>query len=268
MPPILVMDLSTKHTDELSAKIWRGVPREDLVTRVANALREEIQAGKLARGVRLCGELEFAKQLGVSRPTLREATRILAREGLLDIRHGAGTFVADSHVPVSGRLDTMTSMSSVIRNFGGEPRVAGLKIRRIKATAVLATALDIPEGSPVAAIVRVRLMNSRPLAIAYEYIPLFHPDLEFRLIKRFDGRSIYHFMTTELKRPLAHSETSLTAVLADKKQAGLLHLKSRQPLLLMREIHFDAKRRRILYSVNYHNSSVIEFALIRLRARS
>jgi GntR family transcriptional regulator len=262
------MDPNSLQTNDLSAKIWRGVPREDLVTRVANALREQIHSGKLARGVRFCGELEFAKQLGVSRPTLREATRILAREGLLDIRHGAGTFVAGGPGHVSGRLDTMTSMSSVIRDFGGEPRVAGLKISRINAGVDLATALDISEGSPVAAIVRVRLMDNRPLAVAYEYIPLFHPAREFRQIKRFDGRSIYHFMTTELKRPLVHSETSLTAVLADKKQASLLHLKGRQPLLLMREIHFDAKRRRILYSVNYHNSSVIEFTLARLRAKS
>ena len=81
---------------QLSTRIWRnGLPREDLVARVSNALREEIHSGKLVHGTRLPGEADLARQLGISRPTLREATRILARDGLLDIRHGVGTFVSD-----------------------------------------------------------------------------------------------------------------------------------------------------------------------------
>src|ERR1019366_10430482 len=85
------------QTNELSGKVWRGMPREDLVTRVANALREQIRSGRLARGSRFCGEVELAKQIGISRPTLREATRIPALAGRIEIRHGAGTFVSEGY---------------------------------------------------------------------------------------------------------------------------------------------------------------------------
>lgn len=255
------------QTTELSAKVWQGIPREDLVTRVANALRDQIRSGKLARGSRLCGEIELAKKIGISRPTLREATRILAREGLIEIRHGAGTFISEGYGHVTGSLDSMTSMSAIIREFGAEPHVRSLKIRREGANAEVAAALGIAPGTLVASIDRVRLMGDRPLAIAHEYILLSDFDREFPLVKMFDGKSIYRFMATKLKLQLTHSETSLTAVLADKKQSRLLRLKGPDPLLCMREIHFDGSRKRAFYSVNYHNTNVIDFTLTRLGAR-
>ena len=42
---------------------------------------------------RLPGEIELAKQFGVSRSTLREALRALSSNGLVQIRHGEGSFV-------------------------------------------------------------------------------------------------------------------------------------------------------------------------------
>jgi GntR family transcriptional regulator len=99
-----VDELSTKG---LSDRIWNGMPRENLATRVANAIREQVNSGKLERGVQLRGEVEFARELGVSRQTLREATRFLTREGLLSIRHGVGTFVAERPGYLSSPLDTM-----------------------------------------------------------------------------------------------------------------------------------------------------------------
>jgi DNA-binding GntR family transcriptional regulator len=255
----MISHQNNSQVNELSAKVWRGIPREDLVTRVTNALRDQIQSGTLARGSRFCGEVELAKQIGISRPTLREATRILAREGLIEIRHGAGTFVSEGYGHISGPLDSMTSMSSIIKEFGAEPHV--------RANLDVAKALGIAQGTPVAAIERVRLMGNRPLAIAHEYIVLADPAREFPLVKTFDGKSIYHFMSTKLRLHVAHSKTSLTAVPADKKQSRLLHLKGLEPLLCMREIHFDADRNRVFYSINYHNTAVIDFTLVRLGAK-
>ncbi|MDQ0395686.1 GntR family transcriptional regulator [Labrys monachus] len=259
-------DLQITH---LSGRIWQGgVPREDLVGRVSNALREQIQSGALPHGTRLRGEAELARQLNISRPTLREATRILARDGLLDIRHGVGTFVTDPSRHVSSALDTMRSMSALIRSFGGEPRVRDMTFRMVPAEGGVAEALGVAKDTPVAQICRVRLMDERPLAVAYEYIRLVDPAREFALVRRFDGSSIYRFMSEQLARPLARSEMSVTAVSAGKTFAALLDLKPRSPLLLMREAHFDIEGRRSLYSVNYHNSDVIDFTLVRAGMKS
>ncbi|QHN05354.1 GntR family transcriptional regulator [Granulicella sp. WH15] len=253
-----------RATHDLSDRIWNGMPRENLATRVANAIREQVRSGKLQRGVQLRGEVEFSRDLGVSRQTLREATRLLTREGLLTIRHGVGTFVADSPVYLNSPLNSMHSMSSLIRESGGEARVDGLKIRKVTATAEVAAALGIPDSSPVAEIFRLRLIDARPLAVAYDYISLLdEPEWKLPLIKTFDGGSIYEFMSLKLQRQLVSSESALTAVAAGKKHAELLHVKVGFPLLLMREVQFDAQGQRGLYSTIFHNSSLMGFTLVR-----
>jgi DNA-binding FadR family transcriptional regulator len=62
---------------------------------VADQLREQIFSGALATGQRLPRELDLAEQLGVSRPTVREALRVLASENLIRTAKGptGGSFV-------------------------------------------------------------------------------------------------------------------------------------------------------------------------------
>ena len=258
---------TSSFADELASSVFGGAPREDLVTRVANALREWIRTGRLARASRLPGEVELAKQIGVSRPTLREATRILAREGLLEVRHGSGTYVSEGYGHITGSLDAMTSMSALIHESGANPGVRALRIRREGARDEVAAALGIDRNQVVASISRVRLMGNRPLAIAQEYIVMSDAKRQFPQIKAFDGRSIYRFMTSKLKMQVIRSETSLTAVLADARQAKLLHLKKGAPLLCMKEVHFDGGGNKVFYSVNFHNTAVMDFSLIRLGAK-
>jgi GntR family transcriptional repressor for pyruvate dehydrogenase complex len=61
--------------------------------RVAGQLRELIEAGSLRDGEQLPSERELAERLGVSRSTVREAVQFLGALGLVEIRHGLGTFV-------------------------------------------------------------------------------------------------------------------------------------------------------------------------------
>ncbi|HEY1731245.1 MAG TPA: GntR family transcriptional regulator [Terriglobales bacterium] len=262
-------DLKEHAAEGLSNRIWNGMRRENLTTRVANAIREQIHSGKLERGSQLRGEVEFARELGVSRQTLREATRLLTREGLLTIRHGVGTFVAESRGYLSSPLDTMHSMSSLIREHGGEARVDSLRIRQVAANVEIAMALEIPEASPVAEIFRRRLIGTKPLAVAYDYIALLDDaGWKYPLVKTFDGGSIYQFMETKLQRLLVSSEATVTAVCAGKRHAELLKVKPGFPLLLMREVQFEAQRRRSLYSAIYHNSALVEFTLVRPGTRA
>ena len=262
-------DLHEPSTQGLSERIWNGMPRENLTSRVANAIREQIHSGKLPRGVQLHGEVEFARELGVSRQTLREATRLLTREGLLTIRHGVGTFVAERPGYLSSPLDTMNSMSALIREHGGEAKVDCLRIRQISATVEIATALEISESSPVAEILRLRLAGSTPIAVAFDYIPLLNDaSWKLPLIKTFDGGSIYEFMATNLHIQFVSSEATVSAVAASKRCADLLRVKPAFPLLLMREVQFEPQNRRGLYSVIYHNSSLVQFTLARPGVRT
>ena len=65
--------------------------RQKTAERVAGQVRASIIRGELSEGDTLPSESEFARQLGIARPTLREALRILESEGLVEIRRGAGS---------------------------------------------------------------------------------------------------------------------------------------------------------------------------------
>lgn len=56
---------------------------------VAQQLRRQIVSGKLSEGDALPSEASLMAQFGVSRPTLREALRVLESEGLISVRRGA-----------------------------------------------------------------------------------------------------------------------------------------------------------------------------------
>src|SRR5260221_6505887 len=70
------------------------VARSSVVDAVADRLRGEILAGRLAPGTRLPSERELSLALGVNRLTLRAALARLEAIGLVSTRHGAGTLVA------------------------------------------------------------------------------------------------------------------------------------------------------------------------------
>jgi GntR family transcriptional repressor for pyruvate dehydrogenase complex len=56
---------------------------------IAESLRAQIRAGELRTGDRMPTEMELMRQFGVSRPTLREALRMLEHDELIVIRRGA-----------------------------------------------------------------------------------------------------------------------------------------------------------------------------------
>jgi DNA-binding FadR family transcriptional regulator len=69
-----------------------------LYRQIAAQLRTLIGKGEFEPGTRLPAERDLAKQLGVSRPSVREALIALEVEGLVEVRTGSGVFVLDGKV--------------------------------------------------------------------------------------------------------------------------------------------------------------------------
>lgn len=96
-------------------------------------IAERIRLGDIAAGERLPSERELAAALRISRPTLREAVRVLADAGVLEVRSGStgGTYVASDYVPLELlrsksdlRLGEVAGVLEARRMI--EPRVAQL----------------------------------------------------------------------------------------------------------------------------------------------
>jgi GntR family transcriptional repressor for pyruvate dehydrogenase complex len=102
---------------------------EEAVDQIA----EKVKSGDLAVGARLPSERDLAAQMRISRPTLREAVKVLAEAGVLEVRRGqsGGIFVASELVPRELlRTTTEIRVSEVAGVLEGrrllEPRVAQL----------------------------------------------------------------------------------------------------------------------------------------------
>ena len=88
----------------------QAVEPRRLYRQIADQIRALIESGEVARGARLPAERDLAKQLRVSRPSLREALIALEIEGLLDVRVGSGIYVArpdgrDRAAHLAGQID-------------------------------------------------------------------------------------------------------------------------------------------------------------------
>ena len=234
----------------------------DLVSELAKALRQVFVSGEIPPGTKLSNEIVLAAQLKVSRPTLREALRILIHENYLESRRGVGTFVTRPAAPLHGQLDTMRSLSDLITQTGALPGIRDLQIRSATANRDVAAALAIAYGAPVAHISRTRLSDGHPIAWANEYVPL-SAATEFEQVGRFDGVSLYRFMRGELRTVLTHGELAITAIPAPRIAAGRLRLPAGAPLLLMREVVFGLDGRPVLLTVNHHNTAAAVFSLTR-----
>ncbi len=72
-----------------------ATPRTDSTELVINHVRTLIARGELRPGDRLPAERDLAAQLSVSRPTVRAGLRGLAAMGVIESRHGSGTYIPD-----------------------------------------------------------------------------------------------------------------------------------------------------------------------------
>jgi len=79
------------------------IERIDLYRQVLERLETYIASSALQPGDRLPGDRELAARLGVSRPLVRQAIKVLEGLGRVTVQHGAGTFVRDGSFQVAAR---------------------------------------------------------------------------------------------------------------------------------------------------------------------
>ncbi len=76
------------------------IPKEQLYEKLSNAIIDQILSGSLAPGQRLPSERELARAFGVSRPSLREALGALQTLGVVETRHGSGSWISQDALEV------------------------------------------------------------------------------------------------------------------------------------------------------------------------
>jgi len=115
------------------------IQNERLYKRIVEQIEARILAGDLKVGEQLPPERELGEQFGVSRTAVREAVKILREKGLIEIRHGRGTFVTNATPGVMRQSLDMLMKFGTTDGFANlvevreilEPEIAALAASRM-----------------------------------------------------------------------------------------------------------------------------------------
>jgi GntR family transcriptional regulator len=186
-------------------------------------------------GGRLPPERELATQLGVARATLRKALLELSSAGLLDRKHGAGTFVAAQSWVKPLQLH---SFSEDMRSRGLSPSSSLLSAGVARASAKVAQKLKIAPGTQVLEIRRLRLADGEPMALEVVYlskerIPGFQT-------KRLQKQSLYEILERDYDLVPRSAVQQIQATVVAEDEALLLNVAPFSPALLVeRQVQTD-----------------------------
>lgn len=125
---------------------FQSIEPRRLYRQIADQIRSLIRSGEFGPGARLPTERELARQLGVSRPSVREALIALEVEGLVEVRIGAGIFVRPQPQPAAAPADDAPAgpYELLRARYVIEAECAALAARSAKGTqvAAISAALD------------------------------------------------------------------------------------------------------------------------------
>ncbi len=204
-----------------------------LYFQIAENLKEAIEAGTIAPGERLDNELELAEQLGVSRPTVRQAIQRLVQQGLVVRRRGLGTVVV---APRILRPVALTSLYDDLAVAQRAPTTAVLSLEEIAASDEIAQVLSLAVGTPVLSIERLRFADETPLAIMHNYLPA--KLLQGRTEADLEQTGLYELLRSQGIQ-LHAADQVLAARRATAQEARLLQAPRSATVLTMTRTAFD-----------------------------
>ena len=134
---------------------------------LAGALRRRVIDGEWPAGTALPAETRLATEHGVALGTLRRSLELLAEQGLIERRHGKGTFV---RMGLSGA--TMMRFFRFGSGDGEVPQSRILSRQTVVASPEVARRLGIARGDPVLRLQRLRSLGGQPRLVEEIWLPL------------------------------------------------------------------------------------------------
>ncbi|MER5177206.1 GntR family transcriptional regulator [Streptomyces sp. NPDC002896] len=228
-----------------------------LYYQLAQQLESAIEHGALAPGSLLGNEIELAGRLGLSRPTVRQAIQSLVDKGLLVRRRGVGTQVVHSQVK---RPLELSSLYDDLEAAGQSPATRVVRNELQPASAEVAAALGIAEGSDVAVLERLRLTHGEPMAFLCNYLPAGLLQLD---TAKLEGTGLYRMMRTA-GITLHSARQSIGARCATAEEAERLDETEGAALLTMQRTAYDSTGRVVEYGTHIYRASryAFEFQLL------
>ncbi len=233
--------------------------RTGLADAIVDSLKRDIHDGAYLPGSRLPTEAALCERFGVSRPTVRAAVKELDVLGLVQTRHGVGTFVRNRPSVMDG-LERMGSITDSIRASGKTPAhsYARRTVRQVLPDE--AERMDVPSDTEVLELRRRITADNQVVAYSYDIIPralfpdTFSPD-------EMTG-SMFHYFASRLGLHPALGVAEVHAVDSSHIAWGPDAARHRL-FILLDQLHYTRDQLLLAYSRTYFVEGAYAFVLIR-----
>lgn len=216
--------------------------------KIQSSIRERIEAGELKPGDAVTSERELAKIHRVSLMTARHALAGLEREGMVERRRGSGTFVAPPRIHFNKLMSYTEQMSS--RGLAPSSKIIVAKI--IEDEAEIAARLNLPAGSRMVKVERVRHTSEEPFALETCYLPA---DAFPGLVRSPLGRSsLFSTLEREYGVEITYADEEVDATAADARVAQALEIPRGAPVLRIRQVIHASNGKAIVYVIGFYRS--------------
>jgi GntR family transcriptional regulator len=203
----------------------------------------------------ITSELELAARFKVSQGTVRKAIDELAGANLLVRRQGKGTFVA-----THSEERTQFRFLRLAPDDGSAERLSRkfLDCKRMRPSAEVAQALDIPTSQAVLQVRRLLYFRSAPVVLDDLWLPLaLFKGLTEQRLSEYEG-PLYGLFEAEFGVHMVRAEEQIRAVAAEPDAAMLLQVTPGAPLLSVSRVAFTygdrpVELRRGLYDTRSHH---------------
>jgi len=241
-----------------------GTLRKDarpLYAQAIEALYELVEDGLYRPGDLLPSEAELARQLGVSRSTVREAIGHLVRDGLVARRQGVGTFVTErTPERFTAGLERLQSFRTLAQNAGLELQLVQREITTVAATREWADVLSLPVGSLLVRVQVTEAVGGRPTAFLDSLISC---EMVSPAVLRAADGSLLDYLVEHTTLPLAYTRSALCAIDADGSLAARLSVPEGKSLLHLIETTFSDADKPLAFSQNYFLTDWFQLMIVR-----
>jgi GntR family transcriptional regulator len=218
-----------------------------LYIRIQEYIAELILSGKLAPASKIQSERDFSEDLGVSRMTVRHAITELVNEGMLERKHGSGTYVAKPKLTYeAGELANYVEAMQK-RNIATSSQL--LEFDQVAASKRLAEFLNLQIGDPIYRLSILRLANRVPVVLERVFVPCtMSPGLEEWNLEKSSIhdllRDVYHIMPGRISQ-------TVEAVVAADTVAQQLRVEEGFPLLMLSRVTFEGSQEPVVFSQDF-----------------
>ena len=209
--------------------------------RIQATLREEIAAGIWRVGALVPSERELARRHAVSLMTARHAVTELEREGLVERRRGAGTFVAAPRI----QFNKLQGLGELIRALGLAPSSKIVSFLPAYDAAVAAR-LSRPATVPLLRLERLHCADGEPFALVVIYVVA--ADFAQFPAAQLERESLLVLLERRYGVVAASADEEVEATGADLHAAQLLRTPGGTPLLRIRQVMRNARKEPFLYA--------------------